>query len=135
MLTQKLPKSNNPKNNPSTSLLDNIITVQGQSLTTKHPDQVTLTTKITSKKKDPSEANTSVNRRLEYILQVLKINGFDKNDIKYNIKLEDYVRVSPDLVSLQNGSIAEFGNGFTEFLDCRIYSYICKCQVPENPPG
>ena len=130
MLTQKLPKSNNPKNNPSTSLLDNIITVQGQSLTTKHPDQVTLTTKITSKKKDPSEANTSVNRRLEYILQVLKINGFDKNDIKYNIKLEDYVRVSPDLVSLQNGSIADRGQLTSSFSQgSRPQEYICTCNI------
>lgn len=126
---------------------DNIIIVKGQSLQIKKPDLCTIQIKIFSRKKEASEASTSVNRRLEYILQVLKINNYKQEDIQYNIKLEDCKTFMEHLNSDNSSDdlshlLGQQGNNFVALADGTIQNrnslnsnlsrqndYICLCSV------
>lgn len=103
---------------------DNVVIVTGTATIIKQPDTSTLKITVFSKKSTPQEASESVKRRVDYVLQVLRLHGFDKQKIEHKTRLEeDKTAMVP--VFTENGSSKP--NTRTEF-NCT--SDICAEMEP-----
>ena len=79
------------------------ITVHASSELACKPDLFSLSVSISSTKEDAEAAQTSVKRRSEYVLQVLRNNGVKEKNVEKSTDVsrvcEDEVRVRTDLVA------------------------------------
>lgn len=73
---------------------DNIVVVTGISQTIKQPDSSHLKVTVFSRKPTAQDASQSVQRRVDYVLQVLRLHGFDKDKIISRTKLEEENKTS-----------------------------------------
>lgn len=115
----------------------NVVIVTGQSTTTKQPDASSLKLAIFSKKSSSAEATQSVQRRLDYVLQVLRLHNFNKHKIIHKTRLEENKRRDLDILKI---------DGFEEHLRPRKISggsfssisgteYQCTCDISAQLDG
>lgn len=96
------------KSRGGTAVVRRTITVHASSELACKPDQFSLSVSISSTKESADAAQTSVKRRSEYILQVIRNNGIKEKNVEKSTELsricEDEVRVRMELVA-RGGSL------------------------------
>lgn len=112
---------------------DNTIVVTGTSQTLKQPDSSHLKITVFSRKPTAQDASQSVQRRVDYVLQVLRLHGFDKSNINNRTRLEEENKAQmsanvPDF-DARGVNLVNAGGRMTEFV---CTSDICAEMEPSS---
>ena len=108
--------TNNTQRTPSKATNARTISVQATSEVVCHPDVVQFGVTVFSSKDSHEAAQTSVKRRTDYILQVLRNNGIKESK---NVKMSTTVSRGDGEFTVQSKVLVEHGD-------------LSKCEIVRN---